>query len=41
MAIGLNLFPKLQVEFRYTVSLKSYTFFVTIIIGMKTTMMRK
>lgn len=43
MALGLNLswFLKFPVEFRYIDSLKSYTSFVTIIIGVKKTMMRK
>lgn len=43
MALGLNLswFLKFLVEFRYIDSLKSYTSFVTIIIGVKKTIMRK
>lgn len=43
MALGLSLswFLKLSVEFRYVDSLKSYTSFVTIIIGVKKTIMRK
>lgn len=43
MALGLSLslFLKLPVEFRYQVSLKGYTSFVIIIIGVKKTAMRK
>lgn len=42
MALGLNLslLLKLPVEFRYPVSLKSYSSFVIIIIGVKKTIMK-